>query len=80
MVNGKPLSAGYGLKMSYEGIEAGEFKLQNKEVIEISEEDADILNKMFDELNETNKEEMYNVFIADEAGYNEILEFAKTNI
>ena len=80
MVNGKPLSAGYGLKMSYEGIEAGEFKLQNKEVIEISEEDANILNKMFDELNETNKEEMYNVFIADEAGYNEILEFAKTNI
>ena len=80
MVNGKPLSAGYGLKMSYEGIEAGEFQLQNKEVIEISEEDADILNKMFDELNETNKEEMYNVFIADEAGYNEILEFAKTNI
>jgi len=80
MVNGKPLSAGYSLKMSYEGIEAGEFQLQNKEVIEISEEDADILNKMFDELNETNKEEMYNVFVADEAGYNEILEFAKTNI
>jgi hypothetical protein len=35
---------------------------------------------MFDELNETNTTEMYNVLIADEAGYNEILTFAKENL
>jgi len=80
MVNGKPLSAARMYTAAYEGIEAGKFELQNNEVIEISEEDADVLNKMFDELNETNTKEMYNVLIADEAGYNEILSFAKENL
>jgi hypothetical protein len=65
---------------AYESIEAGSFQLQNDEVIEVSEEDANILNNMFDELNETNTTEMYNVLIADEAGYNEILTFAKENL
>ena len=80
MVNGKPLSAARMYTAAYEGIEAGKFELQNNEVIEISEEDADVLNKMFDELTETNTKEMYNVLIADEAGYNEILSFAKENL
>jgi len=81
MVNAKPLSASKIFTkagMAYESIEAGSFTLQNNEVIEISEEDADTLNRMFEELTETNKNEMYSVFIADEAGYNEILDFAKT--
>lgn len=83
MVNGKPLSAAKIFTkagMAYEGIEAGKFELQNNEVIEIAEEEAEVLNKMFEELNETNKKEMYNVLIADEAGYNEILSFAKENV
>ena len=81
MVNAKPLAAAKIFTkagMAYESIEAGSFTLQNNEVIEISEEDADTLNRMFEELTETNKNEMYSVFIADEAGYNEILDFAKT--
>lgn len=80
MVNGKPLSAAKMYTAAYESIEAGSFQLQNDEVIEVSEEDANILNNMFDELNETNTTEMYNVLIADEAGYNEILTFAKENL
>jgi hypothetical protein len=82
MVNSKPLSAAkmYNAGMSYESIEAGSFELQSKTVIEISEEDATILNKMFSELTETNTKEMYSVLVADEAGYNEILEFAKENV
>jgi hypothetical protein len=80
MVNGKPLSAAKMYTAAYESIEAGEFQLQNETVIEVSEEDANILNNMFDELNETNTTEMYNVLIADEAGYNEILTFAKENL
>jgi hypothetical protein len=80
MVNGKPLSAAKMYTAAYESIEAGKFQLQNETVIEVSEEDATILNNMFDELNETNTTEMYNVLIADEAGYNEILTFAKENL
>ena len=80
MVNGKPLSAAKMYTAAYESIEAGQFQLQNESVIEVSEEDATILNNMFDELNETNTTEMYNVLIADEAGYNEILTFAKENL
>ena len=80
MVNGKPLSAAKMYTAAYESVEAGQLQLQNNEVIDITEEDADLLNKMFDELTETNKKEMYNVLIADEAGYNEILSFAKENL
>jgi len=80
MVNGKPLSAARMYTAAYESIEAGKLQLQNDSVIDIAEEDADLLNKMFGELNETNTKEMYNVLIADEAGYNEILSFAKENL
>lgn len=80
MVNGKPLSAAKMYTAAYESVEAGQLQLQNDEVIDITEEDAELLNKMFDELTETNKKEMYNVLIADEAGYNEILSFAKENL
>jgi hypothetical protein len=80
MVNGKPLSAAKMYTAAYESVEAGQLQLQNNEVIDITEEDAELLNKMFDELTETNKKEMYNVLIADEAGYNEILSFAKENL
>jgi len=81
MVNSKPLSASkmYTAGMSYESIEVGSFELQNETVIEVSEEDATVLNKMFSELTETNTKEMYSVLVTDEAGYNEILEFAKEN-
>jgi len=82
MVSGRPLGAakiiakaGYG-----ESIEAGSFKLQNQTSIDISEDDANLLNKMFDELTETNSKDMYGVMVADEAGFNEILEFAKENL
>ena len=82
MVNGRPLGAakilaraGYG-----ESIEAGSFELQNKTSVEISEEDADLLNRMFDELTETNSQDMYGVMVADEAGFAEILDFAKENL
>ena len=82
MVNGRPLGAakilaraGYG-----ESIEAGSFELQNKTSVEISEEDADLLNRMFEELTETNSQDMYGVMVADEAGFAEILDFAKENL
>ena len=82
MVSGRPMGAakilakaGYG-----ESIEAGSFKLQNQTSIDISEDDANLLNKMFDELTETNSKDMYSVMVADEAGFNEILEFAKENL
>ena len=82
MVNGKPLSAAkmYKASKQYESIEVGSFELQNETVMEVSEEDATVLNKMFSELTETNTKEMYSVLVADEAGYNEILEFAKENV
>jgi hypothetical protein len=82
MVNGRPLGAakilaraGYG-----ESIEVGSFELENKTSVEISEEDAALLNRMFEELTETNSKDMYGVMVADEAGFNEILEFAKENL
>ncbi len=82
MVNGRPLGAakilaraGYG-----ESIEVGSFELENKTSVEISEEDATLLNRMFEELTETNSKDMYGVMVADEAGFNEILEFAKENL
>lgn len=82
MVNSRPLSASkmYKAPMSYESIKAGSFELQSETVIEVSEDDATVLNKMFSELTETNTKEMYSVLVADEAGYNEILEFAKENV
>jgi predicted RecA/RadA family phage recombinase len=82
LVNGRPLGAakiltraGYG-----ESIEAGTFELDNKTSIDISEDEANLLNKMFEELTETNSKDMYGVMVADEAGFNEILEFAKENL
>jgi hypothetical protein len=35
---------------------------------------------MFEELTETNSSDMYSVMVADESGFNEILEFAKENL
>ena len=35
---------------------------------------------MFEELTEINSKEMWKVMVADEAGYSEILEFAKNNL
>jgi hypothetical protein len=35
---------------------------------------------MFDELTETNSQDMYGVMVADEAGFAEILDFAKENL
>ncbi len=82
MVSGRPMGAakifakaGYG-----ESIEAGMFELNNTSSVEITEEDANLLNKMFEELTETNAKEMWNVMTTDEAGYNEILTFAKENL
>ena len=56
------------------------FELDNKTSIDISEDEANLLNKMFEELTETNSKDMYGVMVADEAGFNEILEFAKENL
>ena len=82
MVSGRPLGAakilakaGYG-----ESIESGPFKLQNNSVVEISEQDATMLNKMFSELTETNTKDMYGVMVADESGFQEILDFCKDNV
>ena len=83
MVNAKPMSAAKKFAkagMAFEEIEAGSFELTNKESVQVSEEDASILNTVFEHLNETNSTEMYSVLIADEAGYNEILSFAKENV
>ena len=35
---------------------------------------------MFDELTEDNTKEMYKVLVSNEAGFNEILNFAKENM
>lgn len=82
MVSGKPLGAakifakaGYG-----EAFEAGSFDLEDATSIDIKEEDANLLNKMFDELTEDNTKEMYKVLVSNEAGFNEILNFAKENM
>jgi len=82
MMNLKPISAARMFKASkvYEEIQAGSFELSNSETVEISEEDASILNIVFENLNETNSSEMYSVLVADKAGYNEILSFAKENV
>ena len=82
MVNAKPMSASkmYASFARYEGIDAGSFELSNGEAVDISEEDASILNIVFENLNENNTNEMYSVLTADEAGYNEILSFAKENV
>ena len=39
-----------------------------------------MLNKMFSELTETNTKDMYGVMVADENGFQEILDFCKDNV
>lgn len=81
MVSGRPMGAAKVFAKAFgESIEAGTFDLENATSVEITEEDAAILNKMFEELTETNSKEMWKVMVADEAGYSEILGFAKNNL
>ena len=81
MVSGRPMGAAKVFAKAFgESIEAGTFDLENATSVEITEEDAALLNKMFEELTETNSKEMWKVMVADEAGYSEILGFAKNNL
>jgi hypothetical protein len=81
MVTGRPMGAAKIFAKAFgESIEAGKFDLENATSVEITEEDAALLNKMFEELTEINSKEMWKVMVADEAGYSEILEFAKNNL
>lgn len=45
--------------------------------VNVSKEDASLLNSMFDDLNPKNKKEFTDVMMKDKAGFNEILGFAK---
>lgn len=57
--------------------EAGELVLENNETIELSEDDAELLSSIFDSLEENNREQMYNIMMENEEGFQEVLEFAR---
>lgn len=70
------LEASY-MAAAYESVEAGEFVLENKDIIEITEEDAELLSLVFESLHEDNKNDMYNIMIESKDSFEEVLQFAR---
>lgn len=59
-------------------IRAGQLVLGDRKRVSVKPQDAKLLDKMFKTLRDKkNKEEMYELLMSNERGYNEILDFAK---
>lgn len=60
-----------------EAFKAGNLKLRDGSSVDVSSQDAKLLNQLFKDLNPKNKKEMQKVAMTDEAGFEEILGFAR---
>lgn len=76
----KKQSIGYPLNEETnlaENFKAGAIKLNDGSSVLIKDQDAKLLNQMFDDLNAGNKKRMMKVAMTDKNGFNEILGFAR---
>jgi hypothetical protein len=76
----KKQSIGYPLKEETnlaENFKAGAIKLNDGSSVLVKDQDAKLLNQMFDHLNAANKKRMMKVAMTDKNGFNEILGFAR---
>lgn len=60
-----------------ESFKTGSLKLKDGSEVNISKKDAELLNQMMRDLNAKNRKEMQKIAMTDEAGFEEILSFAK---
>ena len=60
-----------------ESIKPGSIKLNDGKSVKVSKQDADLLNRMFKDLNAKNKKEMQKVMMTDKSGFDEIVGFAR---
>jgi len=60
-----------------EAVKPGRMKLDDGSSITVSKKDAELLNQMFNDLNKTNRKKMQDTMMADKAGYEEIVGFAR---
>jgi len=60
-----------------EAFSQGSVKLKDGSTVDISKKDAELLNQMMKDLNAKNRKEMQKVAMKDEAGFEEILGFAR---
>jgi len=58
-------------------LKRGPMRLKDGSQIMVSKEDADLLNKMFNDLSSTNQRKMQKVMMTDKAGFEEIRGFAR---
>ncbi len=75
--NTKKAQIGEATELFVEAYSAGNLKLKDGSSVKLSKQDADLLNKMFNDLNPTNRKRMQGVLVADKNGFNEILGFAR---
>lgn len=75
--NTKKAQIGETTEVFVEAYSAGNVKLKDGSSVKLSKQDADLLNKMFNDLNPTNRKRMQGVLVADKNGFNEILGFAR---
>jgi hypothetical protein len=76
----KKQSIGYPLNEETdlaENFKAGAIKLNDGSSVLVKDQDAKLLNQMFDDLNAANKKRMMKVAMTDKNGFNEILGFAR---
>lgn len=60
-----------------EAFNSGNLKLKDGSTVTVSKQDAELLNQMMKDLNAKNRKEMEKIAMADEAGFEEILGFAR---
>lgn len=60
-----------------EAFKGGSVKLNDGSSVLLKDQDAKLLNQLFDDLNPDNKKKMMKVAMTDKAGFNEILGFAR---
>ena len=60
-----------------EAVKPGRLKLDDGATITVSKKDADLVNQMFNDLNAKNRKKMQDTMMSDEAGFDEIVGFAR---
>lgn len=60
-----------------ESFEGGKVKLSDGSTVNVSKDEADILNKFFDDLEPANKKKMHKIATSNKKGFSEVLNFAK---
>jgi hypothetical protein len=63
-----------------EAFKAGTVRLNDGSSVSLKSEDAKLLNQMFNDLNDRNRNTMKNTLMSDKNGFNEILSFAREAI